>query len=405
MNPITSLRKLGVRLVGDDGLLTNAATMHIGLGPLERAKMMTQAREQGLKEAASKQGLEKGALDLEKGAQDLELGTHTIEGKRLGNDKAKFDLEQNQLEAPTKLRHNVAIAEGAELGNARTKQIISDSDQADLAEEQAAKMIAEVRGVSIEKAKEYLGFTAGLKSRGLSYIEKSVGGVDAGIFDDQLPGLISADRRERRAQDSAERQLNTQNAIQKRVDVANEFKREAAVALEAHRISQQQGYKEDGSVLSRVQAINAAWAPIAADVAAGRINNTNAAGQAIITDFNKILDPASVVRESEFMRSVEGHPILEQMRAFWQKNAVGGILTPNMLGDFVKLANQVAELAKVRRAKAAQSFRERLVDLPGVSPEYIERKTKAFFGESAKAVLSPIAQAALDAASKEDGEN
>jgi len=52
----------------------------------------------------------------------------------------------------------------------------------------------------------------------------------------------------------------------------------------------------------------------------------NFVDQALITIFNKINDPTSVVRESEFARSAEGLAALESLDAKYQSLLVGGVL-------------------------------------------------------------------------------
>lgn len=71
----------------------------------------------------------------------------------------------------------------------------------------------------------------------------------------------------------------------------------------------------------------------------GTIKDLNAATQAIVTTFNKILDPASVVRESEYARSPEGQAALNRLEGRMRSIVVGGPgLTPKDLKTFVDLS-------------------------------------------------------------------
>lgn len=74
--------------------------------------------------------------------------------------------------------------------------------------------------------------------------------------------------------------------------------------------------------------------------------NINAASQAIITDFNKINDPSSVVRETEYARTPEGQSFLARLQGKYEQIVQGGAgLTKASLKEFVDLAGQFADNA------------------------------------------------------------
>lgn len=67
----------------------------------------------------------------------------------------------------------------------------------------------------------------------------------------------------------------------------------------------------------------------------------NAASQGVLVEFQKLLDPTSVVRESEYARSGEGQSILAQLQGKLQQVLQGGAgVTAENLKEFVDLANQ-----------------------------------------------------------------
>jgi hypothetical protein len=70
-----------------------------------------------------------------------------------------------------------------------------------------------------------------------------------------------------------------------------------------------------------------------------------AGSQPIITIFNKILDPTSVVRESEYNRTLEGQPILQQMQGWWDQNfgRGGAGVTAENLEAYVNMAETLAQ--------------------------------------------------------------
>jgi hypothetical protein len=53
------------------------------------------------------------------------------------------------------------------------------------------------------------------------------------------------------------------------------------------------------------------------------------AGQTLLVTFQKVLDPESVVRESEYARSVEGQALTRQLAGWWQKLTTGGPAVSN----------------------------------------------------------------------------
>lgn len=381
MNPISSLRKLGVRLVGDDGLLTNAAARHIGLGPLEKAKMMTAAREQGLKEAASKQGLEKGALELEKGAQDLELEKLNYTGKEISNDKDRFGLEQSRLAAPIKLKQDQASLDSTLVGNRKSEEELTQ------AEEERAQRLSAVRYIrskagdpnfTDEMAEELLSGSKALKDSGLTYFDTEVGGVKPGIRDTDMARIAADAARAKMAEINANARLNQTQKMQEKANLAAEMSRYDRVAREAKTLKSFPDYKAVLLTKNHVNNMNKAWDRIMS----GDETNINAAGQAIITEFNKILDPNSVVRESEFARSVQGQPLVERMKAFVQQHTVGGNLTPGVLRPFVDMANEFAELAAEYEEATAGKFENIIRTLPGADDEYVARMRTAHFGAS-----------------------
>jgi hypothetical protein len=79
----------------------------------------------------------------------------------------------------------------------------------------------------------------------------------------------------------------------------------------------------------------------------GEVKDLNATSQVIITNFNKILDPTSVVRESEYARSPEGQSYLAQLEGKLQQISQGGAgLTKDSLKEFIALGNAFAKNAQ-----------------------------------------------------------
>ena len=71
-----------------------------------------------------------------------------------------------------------------------------------------------------------------------------------------------------------------------------------------------------------------------------------AGSQAILISFNKLLDPTSVVRESEYARSATGQSALETMRGFVDKLSKGGAgVTLKELESYKRFGEQVVQRA------------------------------------------------------------
>jgi hypothetical protein len=82
----------------------------------------------------------------------------------------------------------------------------------------------------------------------------------------------------------------------------------------------------------------------------------NSASQAVITTFNRILDPTSVVRESEYARSAEGVSLLERMQGYQERLRAGGAGMPKAaLAEMAKTAESF--LSGMRASTAGQRRR------------------------------------------------
>lgn len=72
----------------------------------------------------------------------------------------------------------------------------------------------------------------------------------------------------------------------------------------------------------------------------------NPADQTILVTFQKILDPSSVVRESEYARSGVGQSVIDRVEGAFQKINQGGTgMTLNDLKAFGVMAGEIAKQA------------------------------------------------------------
>ena len=97
-----------------------------------------------------------------------------------------------------------------------------------------------------------------------------------------------------------------------------------------------------------------------------------AGSQAILISFNKLLDPTSVVRESEYARSASGQSALETMRGFVDKLTQGGAgVTLEELQSYARFGEQVVQRALESTVGPERERILRLVEFAGVDPALI----------------------------------
>lgn len=128
----------------------------------------------------------------------------------------------------------------------------------------------------------------------------------------------------------------------------------------------------------------------------------NAASQGILITFNKLLDPNSVVRESEYARSAEGLSLLGRIEGKYEQLKTGGAgLTATDLKEFVDLGNLFLQNYK-DQARQSIALIDRQAKNYGlnieniVPPEALKDYTTSKAAESAG--VSPEEMAALRAA-------
>ena len=96
----------------------------------------------------------------------------------------------------------------------------------------------------------------------------------------------------------------------------------------------------------------------------------NMIDQALIMTFNKILDPGSVVRESEYARTPEGMSWLERLRAWRSRIQAGGILSMNERKEIIEIVKQFREIYRQQMAIKTTQYRG-LAKQYGFNPERV----------------------------------
>lgn len=96
-----------------------------------------------------------------------------------------------------------------------------------------------------------------------------------------------------------------------------------------------------------------------------------AVDQALITMFNKMLDPQSVVRESEYARTAEDISLLNRLRGKIDKLTEGGAgLTPVERDAIIRMGRNFFDISKFRYQETSDFYRE-IADRGGIDPNLI----------------------------------
>lgn len=112
--------------------------------------------------------------------------------------------------------------------------------------------------------------------------------------------------------------------------------------------------KESNAILPKIKSMEAAYAE------SQKTNNFVAVDQALITLYNKLTDPSSVVRETEYARTAENIPLLNAIKGKAQKVLTGGAgLTPaerTALMNMARLMKQGYGEIRGRRINEYKSY-------------------------------------------------
>lgn len=97
-------------------------------------------------------------------------------------------------------------------------------------------------------------------------------------------------------------------------------------------------------------------------------NDQSGAGDiALVTSFMKMLDPGSVVRETEFATAANAGGTLSQLKSTLTKVKNGQFLTPQQREDFKRLSKQYLDAAKQQETQVQSSY-QLIIDNYGLNP-------------------------------------
>lgn len=115
-------------------------------------------------------------------------------------------------------------------------------------------------------------------------------------------------------------------------------------------------------------------------------DNSGAGDIALVTSFMKMLDPGSVVRETEFATAANAGGLLARLSTIAQRVESGQFLTPAQRADFQRLARQYLEASQEQEVRVQDSY-QRIVDNYGLD------KVNVFGARAVTAAPAPAASA------------
>lgn len=180
-------------------------------------------------------------------------------------------------------------------------------------------------------------------------------------------GTQATDLAEQRQADM-ERQRQIQNDLAgQRVDISRAAAdaaaaRAAAAAAgkttltPAQKLTQERLFRgEVGKTMATARAMRQQLNYMETGLDAARKGDMNAGSQAVLVTFQKILDPNSVVRESEYARSPEGLGLMQRMEGLMPRLVKGGPgVPPEELEKFADLARRFVTNIETVSAKRAE---------------------------------------------------
>ena len=151
------------------------------------------------------------------------------------------------------------------------------------------------------------------------------------------------------------------------------------LAIAVDKRSQAGGLTPEAKAAEEKQ-IRGEWTKLSSGVSDARRNysiiETSAADDsgagdiALVTSFMKMLDPTSVVRETEFATARDSGGLFAKLQSYVSRIEDGKFLTPEQRTDFKRLSSQYLKAAEDQVAPVRSSY-EKLIDNYGLNPENI----------------------------------
>jgi hypothetical protein len=180
-----------------------------------------------------------------------------------------------------------------------------------------------------------------------------------------------------RGQDLTDTRMKETNQVQRETNEAKRVQDTEMQLADDYR-AQSKNFKEVADAHKRVTA------------ALKTATTSPAATLASATSFMKMLDPGSVVRETELGMALAAAGVLDRAANYFTSLQQGKVLTAAQVADFNKIADQVLEAAKQGQRQMDASYRDRAKSY-GLRPELIVQE----LGQSDQAAPAPAAGGAV----------
>lgn len=118
-------------------------------------------------------------------------------------------------------------------------------------------------------------------------------------------------------------------------------------------------------------------------------DNSGAGDIALVTSFMKMLDPGSVVRETEFATAANAGGMLARLRAISTKIENGQFLSPDQRTDFQRLAEQYLKAARDQEGPVRESY-QAIIENYGLNPVNVFGARAATAAPTAAPTVSPV---------------
>lgn len=197
--------------------------------------------------------------------------------------------------------------------------------------------LAAVMGAdNFKKAAEAIGIGSGEVVEGASPVGKIAQDVRAGLIPQSV--LDAAIKLE---EDTAEGALTLQQKIAEEARLRGEYAKRT----------------EDLSAAERNFSI----------IETSSMDQSGAGDIALVTSFMKMLDPGSVVRETEFATAANAGGLLARLNGIAKKVESGQFLSPEQRADFKRLAGEYLNAARAQEQGVQQSY-QLIIDNYGLDP-------------------------------------
>lgn len=335
-NVLTSLRKLGVQLVGDDGLLTNAAMVKLGMGPMKQYDMVTKAREVANTERKDAEDILTQEANRDYNAVYRKESLENLQS--LQDTRGETQKRAQLANAETERQNN--IREQAEIRRAQAEGFVKPDGTVDL-EAFRAKTAADEMEDKILDAQGYVRVDPETAA------QYSKRGYNIGF--DPKRGVAK-----KTAIAAADKFLNADSALNRTNLTVNAGGDRAENAYKASHLKLFRAEtKNEETAINNAEIALAALQPFE-----GKMLDNVARENIAVMLFQKGLDPSSVVRNEEYARLLIGSPLVDTIKQTFAAIKLGGQVPDRTVREAVRGLQLMAKLARERQKRMAESFAE-----------------------------------------------